>query len=108
MSKNLVNVVKLDHLLRWLDGQFARLLLFLVKVYKYTLSPWLGQQCRFYPTCSSYAMSALSMHGGARGFCLTIKRLARCHPFAEGGIDEVPLNSCTSECCQQRQHVGEV
>lgn len=101
------------NIVRWMDELLAHLFVGLIKIYKLTLSPWLGQQCRFYPTCSSYATAALLQHGGAHGLWLTLKRLARCHPFAEGGVDEVPPKGCTStnkdnECCVHGQHVGEV
>ncbi|GDX97921.1 hypothetical protein LBMAG48_03250 [Phycisphaerae bacterium] len=65
-------------------------LIALVKLYQFTLSPIMGRQCRFYPTCSWYALEALRTHGPLRGTWLTIKRLARCHPFHQGGYDPVP------------------
>jgi uncharacterized protein len=64
-------------------------LILLVKLYQVTLSPFLGRQCRFYPTCSWYSLEALRTHGVA-GAWLTMKRLARCHPFCAGGYDPVP------------------
>lgn len=66
------------------------LLIGLVKLYRLTLSPWLGTACRFEPTCSRYAIEALDKHGAARGSWLTVCRLARCHPFCAGGHDPVP------------------
>lgn len=65
-------------------------LLVLVRLYQWTLSPFLGGQCRYWPTCSHYGAEALKLHGGFRGGWLTIKRLLRCHPFAKGGYDPVP------------------
>jgi uncharacterized protein len=62
----------------------------LISAYRYFLSPYWGTQCRFYPTCSVYAQEALQEHGFTRGTWLTTKRLARCHPWCDGGIDEVP------------------
>lgn len=62
----------------------------LVKLYRLLLSPWLGSACRFEPTCSLYAIEALERHGAARGSWLTVCRLARCHPFCQGGCDPVP------------------
>jgi uncharacterized protein len=67
-----------------------RLLVFLVRAYRLVLSPWLGSSCRFEPTCSAYAIGALTKHGAAVGSYLTLRRLARCHPFCEGGHDPVP------------------
>lgn len=62
----------------------------LVRVYQYTLSPLLGQVCRYYPSCSHYAVEALDRHGAIKGSWLTVRRLARCHPWAPGGVDHVP------------------
>jgi putative membrane protein insertion efficiency factor len=56
-------------------------------------APPLGRCCRFHPTCSAYARDAILRHGAARGAWLTAKRLARCHPFCEGGVDPVPALS---------------
>ncbi|MBS3954535.1 MAG: membrane protein insertion efficiency factor YidD [Methylomicrobium sp.] len=66
------------------------LLIAVIKFYKYFISPLLGNSCRFHPSCSSYALEALHMHGAAKGSYLTIRRLLRCHPFHEGGFDPVP------------------
>ncbi len=66
------------------------LLVGLVKGYRLLLSPWLGSACRFSPTCSAYALEALERHGAATGSYLTVARLARCHPWCQGGIDLVP------------------
>ncbi len=62
----------------------------LIKVYRFFISPLLGDNCRFYPSCSNYALEAIQRHGAFAGSVLTIKRLLRCHPFCEGGIDPVP------------------
>ena len=67
-----------------------KVLLFLIVAYRYLISPWLGNHCRFYPTCSAYAQEAITEHGALRGLWLSIKRLSRCHPFHEGGYDPVP------------------
>lgn len=61
-----------------------------IKGYQWVISPLLGQRCRFWPSCSQYAIDALRLHGPLKGGWLTIKRLARCHPFCKGGIDPVP------------------
>ncbi|WP_332776087.1 membrane protein insertion efficiency factor YidD [Polaromonas sp.] len=67
-----------------------RLLITLVKAYRLLLSPWLGSACRFEPTCSAYSLQALQQHGAAAGSYLTLRRLARCHPWCAGGHDPVP------------------
>jgi putative membrane protein insertion efficiency factor len=68
----------------------ARLLMGLVRAYRYFLSPWLGSACRFEPTCSLYALDALHRHGALTGSALTMGRLLRCHPWCAGGHDPVP------------------
>ncbi len=62
----------------------------LIKFYQYLLSPWVGNHCRFYPTCSEYAKAAIETHGVLRGSWLTGRRLLRCHPWHPGGADPVP------------------
>ena len=66
------------------------LLMGLVRGYRLLLSPWLGSACRFEPTCSVYALQALEKYGATGGSYLTIRRLARCHPWCDGGHDPVP------------------
>ena len=66
------------------------LLMALVKGYRLTLSPWIGSACRFTPTCSAYSLAALERHGAAAGAYLTVARIARCHPWCQGGHDPVP------------------
>ncbi len=68
-----------------------RIFIFFIDAYKLLLSPFFGQQCRFYPTCSSYAKEAIERHGALRGSWLGAKRIARCNPWCAGGVDEVPL-----------------
>ncbi|HZZ86416.1 MAG TPA: membrane protein insertion efficiency factor YidD [Anaeromyxobacteraceae bacterium] len=70
-------------MIRWL-------LLALIQLYRWLVSPLLPAACRFHPTCSTYAAAAVRQHGAARGGWLALRRLARCHPFCEGGIDPVP------------------
>jgi uncharacterized protein len=65
-------------------------LVVLVKGYQLALSPFFGQQCRFTPTCSHYAIEALQTHGAAKGTLLAAKRILRCHPWHAGGHDPVP------------------
>jgi uncharacterized protein len=67
-----------------------RLLILFVKLYQRLVSPLLPPACRFYPSCSAYAVQALGRHGAARGIWLTLRRLSRCHPFHPGGLDPVP------------------
>ena len=67
-----------------------RVLLGLITVYRWTLSPLLGSRCRFHPSCSAYAAEAIETHGAARGAWLAVKRIAKCHPFHAGGFDPVP------------------
>lgn len=62
----------------------------LVLAYRFLLRPWLGQNCRFHPSCSEYALEALSTHGGWKGGWLALQRLSHCHPWHEGGLDPVP------------------
>jgi uncharacterized protein len=65
-----------------------------IRAYRYVLSPWLGQQCRFHPTCSAYALEAIERHGAARGGWLAVARICRCHPWHSGGHDPVPQIGC--------------
>lgn len=62
----------------------------LLRVYKLTISPFLGQHCRFYPSCSAYAEAALRRHGLMKGSVLAGRRLCKCHPWHAGGVDPVP------------------
>lgn len=71
----------------------SKLLLLLVRVYQYCLSPYFGLQCRFYPSCSNYASMAIQQHGVINGAALTLWRLLRCQPYAKGGVDLVPASS---------------
>jgi len=65
-------------------------LLMLLRVYKLCISPFLGQNCRFYPSCSDYAAQAVSSHGALKGSLLATRRLCKCHPWHPGGVDPVP------------------
>lgn len=65
-------------------------LIFLIRVYRYLISPVMGPHCRYYPTCSCYAQTAVERHGAIRGSWLAIKRISRCHPWHPGGVDPVP------------------
>jgi putative membrane protein insertion efficiency factor len=61
-----------------------------VRVYQWTIRPLIGAHCRFWPSCSEYAIEALRLHGAARGSALAAKRILRCNPWHEGGVDPVP------------------
>lgn len=71
----------------------GKILILLVRAYRYGISPFLGHHCRFYPSCSSYAETALSRYGFIKGSWLTLRRLSRCHPWHAGGCDPVPDNT---------------
>ncbi|WMW80758.1 membrane protein insertion efficiency factor YidD [Undibacterium cyanobacteriorum] len=74
------------------------LLLLLLRGYKLAISPMLGQNCRFYPSCSEYAAEAIREYGALRGSWMAGKRLCKCHPWHPGGVDLVP--------CKHHQHDG--
>lgn len=67
-----------------------KILITLVRGYRYAVSPALGNHCRFHPSCSAYAEEAIATHGAVRGTWLTARRLSRCHPWHAGGLDPVP------------------
>ena len=73
-----------------LSSLIAKFLMALVRAYQLAVSPWLPPACRFYPSCSRYAMEALREHGALRGAWLALRRLLKCHPFHPGGYDPVP------------------
>lgn len=79
---------RLYHPARWLVG--------LIHVYQRLLSPALGANCRYRPTCSAYTATALERHGILRGGWLALRRVGRCHPFREGGYDPVPASDAAS------------
>jgi putative membrane protein insertion efficiency factor len=70
--------------------RMKRFLLFAIRVYKMIFSPFLGRQCRFWPTCSDYTAQAIEKYGAGRGLYLGARRLLKCHPFHAGGVDPVP------------------
>ena len=78
----------------------TKILIFIIKIYKYLISPLLGNRCRFLPTCSEYFIEALSTHGLKRGLQLGAKRIFKCHPFKKlggaHGIDFVPIPKDTN------------
>lgn len=69
------------------------LLILLLKGYRLLISPLYGQVCRFFPSCSAYALEAVTVHGAVKGSWLAVKRLSRCHPWNDGGVDHVPAGS---------------
>lgn len=75
----------------------ARPLRALVRAYQVLLSPWLGANCRFQPSCSAYTLEALEKHGAFRGTALAAKRIARCHPWGGSGYDPVPGNEGSND-----------
>ena len=68
----------------------ALLLIFPIRIYQLTISPLLGDVCRYHPSCSKYAVGALNIHGPFKGLVLIVYRLIRCTPFTRGGVDYVP------------------
>jgi len=67
-----------------------KLFILLIQAYRYLISPLLGPHCRYHPSCSSYALTAVERHGAIRGGTMAVRRLCRCHPWHEGGFDPVP------------------
>jgi putative membrane protein insertion efficiency factor len=84
----------------------SRLLLLLIRIYQLLLSPFIGGQCRFEPSCSRYTAQSIERFGAVRGSILGVKRIARCHPFARAGFDPVPEASppCHGTACHGTQH----
>ena len=80
---------------RYAEAAARRTLLAAIRVYQLTLSPWLGRQCRYLPTCSAYAAEAIERFGPRRGSWLALKRLGRCHPWGGSGYDPVPEGGAT-------------
>ena len=77
----------------WMFDLPKKTLKALVFLYSYAISPLTGAKCRFYPTCSAYAMDAIERHGAAKGAVMTVKRLCRCHPWHKGDmVDPVPAS----------------
>ncbi|MBM9463856.1 membrane protein insertion efficiency factor YidD [Aeromicrobium sp. YIM 150415] len=77
------------------------LLVVLLRGYRAVISPLYGQTCRFYPSCSAYALEAVERHGAIRGSWLAVRRLVRCHPWTPGGVDLVPPSTARSATSAQ-------
>ncbi|HYA67024.1 MAG TPA: membrane protein insertion efficiency factor YidD [Burkholderiaceae bacterium] len=75
----------------------TRVLLLVLRAYRFALSPLLGNQCRFVPTCSQYAMEAVERFGPGRGLLMAVRRVLRCHPWHAGGWDPVPANDPSAD-----------
>lgn len=71
-----------------------RIVIFLIKVYKRTISPFLGTNCRYFPSCSEYMMNAIENCGVIKGLGLGIWRILRCNPYSKGGVDHPPQCGC--------------
>lgn len=84
-------------------GLVSATLVFLIRVYQTLISPLLGPRCRFYPSCSHYAVEAIRTHGAMRGTWLATRRILRCHPLNAGGYDPVPAAART--CCDHSDSV---
>ena len=80
------------------------LLLLMLRAYKLCISPYLGQNCRFYPSCSDYAQEAIASHGVLRGGLLAGRRLCKCHPWHAGGIDLVPPHHSAAQPLPLQPH----
>lgn len=68
----------------------AAVLMALIRTYQYVVSPWVTQQCKYYPSCSAYGLEAVHQHGAVHGARLAIWRVLRCNPWSAGGVDHVP------------------
>ncbi len=77
------------------------LLIALLKGYQFAISPLYGQVCRYHPTCSAYALEAVTVHGSIKGSWLAVRRIGRCHPWAAGGYDPVPSKFSPDSTSQQ-------
>lgn len=86
----------------------AKLLVAPIRLYQLVLSPLLGPRCRFYPSCSAYAVEALTTHGPLRGSWLAVRRLLRCHPWNPGGLDPVPPTRQGADDVDDLDHVAGV
>ncbi|WP_342225800.1 membrane protein insertion efficiency factor YidD [Rickettsia endosymbiont of Urophora cardui] len=80
----------------------SKIILLLIRFYQYFISPLLGNNCRFYPTCSDYAKDAITSHGNIKGLWLAIKRIIKCQPLCDGGYDPVPISIKNSKISSKK------
>jgi uncharacterized protein len=90
--------MKITSILNFLGQILSYFLKALITVYKYVLSPLLGPKCRYLPTCSSYTLEAIEIHGPFKGGWLGLKRILRCHPWGDSGYDPVPQKNNNGSC----------
>lgn len=88
-----------------MKSPMKRPILLLIKIYQRALSPFLGRQCRFQPTCSAYALQAVECHGALKGSWLALKRIGRCHPWHAGFDDPVPPVADAAHKTSRRDYV---
>ncbi|WP_438767349.1 membrane protein insertion efficiency factor YidD [Kushneria sp. TE3] len=96
----------LRQLSRGLQKAPGMVLIALMRIYQYGISPMIGPRCRFWPTCSNYAIEAIQRHGALRGGWLALRRILRCHPFCAGGVDPVPENTVRRRCTEHDHKEG--
>lgn len=90
----------------WLGRMPGLVIIGLVRLYQWVISPLLGPRCRYWPSCSSYTIEAIQVHGPLRGGWLATKRLLRCHPASAGGIDPVP-GGPSEQLCREDPELDE-
>lgn len=88
----------------WAGKALSWPLIALIIGYRYLISPLLGPRCRFWPSCSSYALEAIRLHGPVKGGWLAVKRIAKCHPWHSGGLDPVPPRGDAPSCRDDDAH----
>ena len=86
-----------------LPNPLSWLIIKLVRFYQLFISPIIGPRCRFYPSCSHYAIEAIQTHGALKGSWLAIKRISKCHPGNPGGVDPVPPCCCNSKTSTEQK-----
>lgn len=87
-----------------IETEMRRLLIALIRVYQYTISPYLAPSCRYTPTCSRYSIEAIQQFGVIRGSWMAARRISRCHPWHEGGYDPVPVKTPIHKKPVTREH----